>query len=115
MNTPRSRHWQLAPDNSGILSDADDIGQCILNILSTRKGEDVCRPDFGSGHHDYVDTPEDVLVPNVVREVMLAVQTWEKRAVVEQVVFKGAAPHLQMSVQWRITGVDGLFHTDWIL
>ena len=82
---------------------ADDIDQCIRNILSTRKGADVTRPDFGSDHYKWLDTPEDVFVPNIVRETVLAIQTWEKRVAVENVVFGGAAPHLTMTVYWRVT------------
>lgn len=101
---PRSRHWQIAPAGSlkDTVEDAADIEQCLLNILVTRKGEDVCRPTFGSGHHDYTDAPEDVLVPNFVREITLAVQTWEKRAVLEKITFEGAAPHLFVSLHWRV-------------
>lgn len=75
---PISQHWQLAPNGSGITQGADDIDLCIHNILSTRKGADVLRPEFGSKHFDYLDTPEDVFIPNVVREITLAIQTWEK-------------------------------------
>lgn len=99
---PLSQHWQLSQGGSGITQGADDIGLCIRNILSTRKGSDVLRPEFGSGHFDYLDTPEDVFVPNAVRETVLAVQTWEKRAVVEEVRFDGHAPHTYMTVEWRI-------------
>lgn len=99
---PLSQHWQLSPGGSGITQGADDIGLCIRNILSTRKGSDVLRPEFGSGHFDYLDAPEDVFVPNAVRETVLAIQTWEKRAVVENVRFDGHAPHMRMTVVWRI-------------
>ena len=99
---PLSQHWQLSQGGSGITQGADDIDLCIRNILSTRKGSDVLRPEFGSGHFDYLDTPEDVFVPNAVRETVLAIQTWEKRAVVEEVRFDGHAPHIHMTVVWRI-------------
>ena len=99
---PISQHWQLSQSGNGITQGADDIDLCIHNILSTRKGSDVLRPDFGSNHFDYLDTPEDVFVPNVVREVILAIQTWEKRAIVENVKFEGNAPHTTMIVMWRI-------------
>lgn len=99
---PLSQHWQLSQGGSGITQGADDIDLCIRNILSTRKGSDVLRPEFGSGHFDYLDTPEDVFVPNAVRETVLAIQTWEKRAVVENVRFDGHAPHMRMTVVWRI-------------
>lgn len=48
---PISKHWQLAPEGSGVVQGEDDIDQCIRNILSTRKGADVTRPDFGSDHY----------------------------------------------------------------
>ena len=54
---PISKHWQLAPEGSGVVQGADDIDQCIRNILSTRKGADVTRPDFGSDHYKWLDTP----------------------------------------------------------
>ena len=60
---PISKHWQLAPEGSGVVQGEDDIDQCIRNILSTRKGADVTRPDFGSDHYKWLDTPEDVFVP----------------------------------------------------
>lgn len=112
----RSRHWQPAPadGSADTVSGVDDIDLCIAHILGTRKGTDVCRPDFGSSHFDYIDTPEDVFVPNAVREVVLAIQTWEKRAVVEQVSFAGNAPHIVMTVHWRVAdGVaDEIYRTD---
>ena len=105
VDTPISKHWQLAPGGSGLAQGVDDIDLCIHNILSTRKGSDVTRPDFGSNHFDYIDTPEDVFVPNCVREVVLAIKTWEPRAEVTQVTFAGNAPHIVMTVHWRVAAV----------
>ncbi|MFC2753972.1 MAG: ATP-binding cassette domain-containing protein [Cardiobacterium sp.] len=87
------------------------------NILATRKGSDVLRPDFGSNWFDYVDYPEDEFIPNTVREVILAIQTWEKRALVEQVTFSGHAPHITMTVHWRVADeVAGeIYRTDIVL
>ena len=70
--------------------------------MSTRKGSDVTRPEFGSDYFDYIDTPEDVFVPNAVREVALAIKTWEPRVVFERVSFEGNAPHIMMTVHWRV-------------
>lgn len=109
--SPISKHWQLAPGGGGLAQGVDDIDLCIHNILSTRKGSDVTRPAFGSNHFDYIDTPEDVFIPNAVREVVLAIQTWETRAVVEDVTFSGSAPHIIMTVRWRVADdVSGEVH-----
>ena len=101
--TPRSRHWQPAPLASGqdIVQDLDDINQCIENILATRKGSDVLRPDFGSNWFDYIDYPEDEFIPNTVREV----------------TFAGHAPHITMTVHWRVAdAVAGeIYRTDIVL
>ncbi|MFC3873808.1 GPW/gp25 family protein [Neisseria musculi] len=99
---PVSKHWQPAPGGSGLSQGADDIDLCIRNILSTRKGSDVTRPEFGSNLFDYLDAPEDVFIPNAVREVMPAVNTWGKRAVVEKTEFSGHAPHITMTVFCRV-------------
>ncbi|MDO4247511.1 MAG: GPW/gp25 family protein [Neisseria sp.] len=101
-DTPISKHWQLLPGGSGLAQGVDDIDLCIHNILSTRKGSDVTRPEFGSDYFDYIDTPEDVFVPNAVREVALSIKTWEPRAVLERVSFEGNAPHIMMTVHWRV-------------
>ena len=101
-DTPISKHWQLLPGGSGLAQGVDDIDLCIHNILSTRKGSDVTRPEFGSDYFDYIDTPEDVFVPNAMREVALSIKTWEPRAVLERVSFEGNAPHIMMTVHWRV-------------
>lgn len=99
-----TRHWQIAPleMDKDVVTDLEDINQCIINILSTRKGSDVTRPDFGSDHLTYLDTPEDIFIPNVTREVILAIQTWEKRVALDKVTFSGSAPHMTMSIHWRL-------------
>lgn len=76
--------------------------QCICNILSTRKGSDVLRPDFGSNHFDYLDQPFDVAVPNMVREIFVAIERWEKRVIVQEVLISGEAPHFFFRVQWCV-------------
>lgn len=116
-STPRSKHWQLAPldVSDGALQGFDDIEQSIFIVLSTRKGTDATRPEFGSNHFDYIDTPEDVFVPNAVREVVLAVHTWEKRATVDKVEFSGSAPEIGMAVHWHATAdADGSIYTTFV-
>ncbi len=97
-------HWQIA----GIHDEApvrgmDDINLCIENILSTRKGTDILRPQFGSNHYDYIDQPSDVAIPNMVREIYAALEQWEKRIVVEKIQVFGEAPHFELVVRYRLT------------
>lgn len=110
------RHWQIDADGRAV-ADIDDINRCIGIILTTKKGSDVLRPTFGSDHLDYLDAPTDILIPNVVREIHLAIQTWEKRAVVRDISFTGQAPHLMMTVHWQVADdVKGeIYKSDFML
>lgn len=116
MTTTNHRHWQLSPDSTA-MTDIDDIRRCIEIILTTKKGSDVLRPTFGSAHLDYLDAPTDILIPNVVREINLAIQTWEKRAVIKDIYFTGQAPHLTMILDWQVAdGVKGeIYKSEFIL
>ena len=97
-------HWQLAPNiENQVVQGIDDIHQCIGHILSTMKGADVLRPEFGSDHFQYIDQPEDVAIPNIVREVTLALQRWEKRINVDSVNVEGTAPHFEFLIFWSLT------------
>lgn len=102
MNTKNFKHthWQIAPENVEHIQGEDDLHQCIRNILSTRKGSDILRPDFGSDHFDYIDQPYDIAVPNMVREIFVAIDNWEKRVVVQEVKISGIAPHFEFQIEW---------------
>ncbi|EXI62234.1 baseplate protein [Mannheimia granulomatis] len=102
INTPQYTHWQIAPDGVKTIQGEDDLHQCIINILSTRKGTDVLRPDFGSDHFEYIDQPFDIAVPNMVREIFVAIDKWEKRVIVQEVQISGTAPHFFFNVKWCV-------------
>lgn len=96
-----STHWQLAPAlNEQAVQGIDDIHQCIANILNTLKGTDILRPEFGSDHFQYIDQPEDIALPNMVREITLALKHWENRIQVESVQISGQAPHFELLINW---------------
>lgn len=95
-------HWQLAPVDVETIQGEDDLHQCIRNILSTRKGSDVLRPQFGSAHLDYIDQPYDVALPNMVREIHQALAQWEQRIVVQNVKISGTAPHFHLGIEWAV-------------
>lgn len=107
-NPIHSTHWQLAPAlNQQAVQGVDDIHQCIANILNTLKGTDVLRPEFGSDHFRYIDYPEDIALPNMVREITLALQRWENRIEVESVQISGQAPHFELLIYWSL--VDDVY------
>ncbi|MBE2896730.1 phage baseplate protein [Pasteurellaceae bacterium HPA106] len=107
MKTPvntLTTHWQLAPqtDNVSVVQGVDDIHQCVATILTTIKGSDILRPEFGSDHVRYLDQPEDIAIPNMVREITTALNAWEKRIVIERVSVAGLAPHFTLTVMWYL-------------
>lgn len=95
-------HWQLPPVGSDEITGLNDVHQCICNILNTRKGSDVLRPEFGSNHFDYLDQPFDVAVPNMVREIFEAIKRWEKRVILQKVEVSGQAPHFTFTLHWQV-------------
>ena len=80
MNRPDTPNWQISISNPSIIvKDIEDIAQCIYTILSTIKGSDPLRPEFGSDMYLYIDKPMNVIQPMLVYEVYTAISTWEKR------------------------------------
>lgn len=97
-------HWQIAGfGQDGVVNGIDDIDLCIDHILSTRRGTDILRPQFGSHHFDYIDQPSDIAMPHFVREIYAALEQWEKRIIVEKIDIAGIAPHLEIIVYYRLT------------
>lgn len=75
-----ARNWQLALGQPGdVVSDLDDISQCIRVILTTPKRTDPLRPEFACDLWPYIDRPIDQAIPHIVREAWDAIETWEPR------------------------------------
>ncbi len=98
-------HWQPALGTTGeIVEGLRDIDQSLRIILTTPKGSDPHRPEFGSNLQRYLDWPTDRVTPHLVREAFDAVRQWEPRVSVDQVHIQISAHHITARVQWRITG-----------
>ena len=66
------------------------INESIRVILSTRLGERVGRPTFGSRLPELAFEPnDDILLPMLNRETHIAIATWEKRISVKRISFIG--------------------------
>lgn len=104
-----ARDWQQAMGRPGeVVTGLDDVAQCLRVILTTARGSDPLRPEFGSDIWRYVDHPIDQAIPHIVREVWDAVTLWEPRVTLERVTVRaGEQPgHVVLRVQWRLTGAD---------
>ena len=113
MTTPTSytsitaAHWQPALGTSGeVVEGLRDIDQAIRIILTTPKGSDAHRPEFGSDLHLYIDWPTNRVTPHLVREAVDAIRRWETRVSVVQVQVSIDVEHITVRVQWRVA--DGI-------
>src|SRR5262245_21148257 len=67
-------------------TDERSVREVILNILLTRPGERVQRPEFGAGLLNFVHQPNNETTRNLIGGVVRkSVQQWEPRIVVEEV------------------------------
>ena len=79
----------------------------LIDYTSARSATFFENDNCGVVHTDFTEPYDAALRQTLlehaaVRETVLAIQTWEKRAVVEDVRFDGHAPHMRMTVVWRI-------------
>jgi phage baseplate assembly protein W len=62
------------------------IAQNIRLILTTIKGSDIHRPDFGSNLHLFIDQPLTAINKGRIKaEIVSAIETWESRVKVKEV------------------------------
>lgn len=97
-------NWQLSNKQEGaIVTDGDDILQCIVNILYTQQGEVPFDPFFGSRIYRNLDAPINMLVPGTVSDIYDAVTTWEKRVRLNRIgVNFGTNYELQFTLEMTV-------------
>lgn len=86
-------------------SDHAHIHESIRQILGTRKGERFLRPEFGTRLHELVFEPNDTVLYGLIRhEVMDALDQWEPRVIVTNVlVGPGSDEHLALvNISYRL-------------
>jgi phage baseplate assembly protein W len=69
---------------TSISTNTEDIVHCVYNILTTVKGSDPLRADFGSDVYLYIDRPVNEIQPMLIYSVTEALQKWEKRIEVKK-------------------------------
>lgn len=93
----------LFDDNHAqLVTDVEDIGQCIHIILHTPKGSDPHRPLFGCDVDQYVDYPINIAKPYLVREITDALRAWEPRIKVIRVSIElSEMSALSAYIEWQ--------------
>ncbi|MCU1718676.1 GPW/gp25 family protein [Pseudomonas sp. 5P_3.1_Bac2] len=100
-------HWQPALGAAGeVVEGLRDIDQAIRIILTTPRGSDPHRPEFGSELQRYLDWPTHRVVPHLVREAVEAIRRWEPRVTLVQVLTTIESSHIVLRVQWKVA--DGV-------
>jgi phage baseplate assembly protein W len=75
-----SRNWQVSLSDPGkVVEGVEDIAQCVYTILTTVKGSDPLRANFGSDMMKYLDRPVNEAQPRLAYEVISALEMWESR------------------------------------
>ena len=88
-----TKNWQVSiNDPAAVVDGAEDIAQCVYTIITTVKGSDPLRADFGSDVYKYLDKPVNDVRPLIIYAVSEAIRTWEQRIVVKKCRLVSAAP-----------------------
>jgi uncharacterized protein len=105
----------LKSDKLGeLVTDTQDVDQCIRVILTTPRGSAPHRPNFGSNLHLYLDYPINSARPHIVREAVNSLREWEPRIEIVKVdVALDGLAALACTVEWAfVAGVsDASFST----
>lgn len=107
---PRNLSWPLrGVDDQGRLPYAEDeqsVREVLLNILLTRPGERLMRPDFGAGLLDFIHQPNNETTRHLMADVARkSIEQWEPRVAIEEVVVRAhpASPaEVHLSVHYRL-------------
>lgn len=112
--------WPLEIElDNGQLRFAEDnasIRQVIWNILATRPGERLMRPDFGAGLHNYIHQSNNETTRNLIKDaVYRSVTRWEPRVELTSVQVLPDVEqisHVNVSIHYRIRQNGGTGRLD---
>jgi len=110
INTVNAVYWSPRLGESGeIVTDADDINQCIAIIIQTPKGADPLRPEFGCDILRFIDLPINEARIGIVSEVITALNTWEQRIEIDSVnVEKSGDAEIKITIIWSYVAGEAL-------
>lgn len=101
INEIKSADWSFKVSDFGeVVEGYDDINQSINTILKTPKGTDVFRPFFGAEITKYSDQPINQAGPEMVREILEALQIWETRIEVTSVNYTVDISAINFEIRW---------------
>lgn len=85
----------------------DIIRSSIWMILSTKKGERVCLPEFGTRLYELLFELNDMVTRTLARQIVIEdIERWEPRVQVGEVSILSEDRELQVYVEYAIIGTD---------
>lgn len=103
INDIESTQWSTSIANFGdVVTDIEDVKQCLFILICTRKGTAPFWPDFGCGAFDWIGQPMTEAIPKIIRDIRIAIETYETRAIIQTIShqIKGDGTAI-VSVLWR--------------
>jgi len=106
--------WSLRVGFLGHLAEGlVDIHQAVRLVITTPKGADPHRPDFGCDAWLWLDAPSGKAIPNVIREIKAALDLWEPRALVQGISAEQVKPGwVKVRVTWTADGYEEVTTAD---
>jgi phage baseplate assembly protein W len=94
-------NWTWSLKTPGVMvQGVDEISQCVVIIVTTLKGSDPLRPEFGSDLPLYVDQPSNN-VAKMINSISEALAIWETRIDVTKISFKIDVGSVDFEISWQ--------------
>ncbi len=89
------------------LDGLDHLRQSIWDILTTRRGERIMRPEYGSNFQEFVDRPVNpMFLLDLYYECVVAIHRWEPRARVVRISADAYWPNIvTLELTVRVDGI----------
>lgn len=104
----QSKEWGISISaQHEVVQGLNDIHQCVLIILSTQKGSDPLRPEFGADLSPFQDLPMTDAIPGIINEILTAVGNWEPRAKINAITYVVNYSQVTFAINWTVNTGDG--------
>jgi len=95
--------WQQKINSIGeVVEGAEEINQSIAIILTTKKGSDPHRPDFGSDIYLYLDYPINEISAHIIREATDSITKWESRITINSITVNVQESNISVYIDWTL-------------
>lgn len=106
----QSSQWSISMSDFGeVVTDLEDIKQCLYILLFTPKGTAPFWLDFGCGLYEWIDEPMTIAAPKIVKDIRYAINQWETRVNIVDLTYSFSADGvLHIYLTWLpVTATSG--------